>query len=125
VVTISLPEEDQMTFRSLFRITLIGDSLWACVNQYTSPGGDVENTEKTREEDPSESRSGPVREYNSESTRTSDESKDTPDDAKRDPIEASGSCDDRSCVSASDCCKGYQCAFDPERSKVIRYCLPQ
>ena len=28
-------------------------------------------------------------------------------------------------ISASDCCSGYQCAFDPERSKVTRYCLPQ
>ena len=33
-----------MTFRSLFRITLIGCSLWACVNQYTSPDGEVEHT---------------------------------------------------------------------------------
>jgi hypothetical protein len=125
VVTISLPNEDQMTFRSFFRITLVGCSLWACVSQYTSPGGEVEETEKTREEDNSESRSGPVREYNSGETSSSNESKDTPDEAKREPTEASGSCDDRSCVSASDCCKGYQCAFDPERSKVIRYCLPQ
>ena len=114
-----------MTFRSLFRLTLISGSLLACVNQYTSPGGEVENTEKTREEDESESRSGPVREYDSSESTKSSDSKDTPDEAKRDPTEASGTCDDRSCVSASDCCKGYQCAFDPERSKVLRYCLPQ
>jgi hypothetical protein len=49
----------------------------------------------------------------------------TPEDAKRAPIEASGSCDDRACTATDDCCKGYQCGFDPERSKVQRYCLPQ
>lgn len=49
----------------------------------------------------------------------------TPEDAKRAPVEASGSCDDRACTATDDCCKGYQCGFDPERSKVQRYCLPQ
>jgi hypothetical protein len=110
-----------MTFRSLFWITLIGGSLWACVNQYTSPGGDVEETSK--EEKPG-SELPPESSHEREATSSSEETKTTPDDAKREPTEASGSCDDRSCVSASDCCKGYQCAFDPERSKVIRYCLP-
>ncbi len=116
-----------MTLCSFFRITLIGCSLWACVNQYTSPGGEVEetNTEKpTSEETSSESPPSSSRE-SSEDTQPSSEPKNTADEAKRDPIEASGSCDDRSCVSTSDCCKGYQCAFDPERSKVLRYCLPQ
>jgi hypothetical protein len=32
-------------------------------------------------------------------------------------------CDDRSCVGSSDCCNGYSCGFDPERSHVQRYCL--
>ena len=116
-----------MTLRSLFRITLIGGSLCACVNQYTSPGGEVEetSTEKPSSEDTSSEPSSSGSHESSESTSSSSESKGTPEDAKRDPIEASGTCDDRSCVSASDCCKGYQCAFDPERSKVIRYCLPQ
>ena len=36
-----------------------------------------------------------------------------------------GSCDDRPCSSTDDCCKGYACGFDPERSHVQRYCLPQ
>jgi len=49
----------------------------------------------------------------------------TPDEAKRTPTEASGTCDDRSCVASNDCCNGYQCGFDPERSKVQRYCLAQ
>jgi hypothetical protein len=51
--------------------------------------------------------------------------KDTPEEAKRAPVEASGSCDDRACSATDECCKGYQCGFDPERSKVQRYCLVQ
>ena len=35
-----------MTLRSLFRITLIGGVLCACVNQYTSPDGQVGRTER-------------------------------------------------------------------------------
>lgn len=114
-----------MTFCSFFRIILIGGSLGACVNQYTSPDGDVENTSTKPS---SESSSLPSEEQSSsdEPTSASSEKKhETPDDAKRDPIEASGTCDDRSCVSTSDCCKGFQCGFDPERSKVTRYCLQQ
>ena len=114
-----------MTFRSLFRLTLISGSLLACVNQYTSPGGDVEEPErKTEEESPSSESTSSTSRESSDETSSSTEKKETANEAKRDPIEASGTCDDRSCVSASDCCKGYQCAFDPERSKVIRYCLP-
>ena len=111
-----------MTFRSLFRITLVGCSLWACVNQYTNPDGEVESPkeESTRKELPSDTSHEP-----SEAKRPSNEASDTPDEAQRAPTETSGSCDDRSCVSASDCCSGYQCAFDPERSKVTRYCLPK
>lgn len=112
-----------MTFRSLFRITLVGGSLWACVNQYTSPDGEVEHT-KTEpssgtSHEPSEASHEP-----SEATRRSNEANDTPAEAKSAPTEASDTCDDQTCVSASDCCKGYQCAFDPERSKVVRYCQP-
>ena len=35
------------------------------------------------------------------------------------------SCEDQTCVGNEDCCKGYGCAFDPERSRVQRYCLKQ
>jgi hypothetical protein len=38
---------------------------------------------------------------------------------------ASGACDDRACTSTEDCCKGFACGFDPERSRVQRYCQPQ
>lgn len=42
------------------------------------------------------------------------------------PISAvADSCDDRTCVGAEDCCKGYACGFDPERSHVQRYCQAQ
>jgi hypothetical protein len=111
-----------MTFRSFFRITVVGGSLWACVNQYTNPDGEVESTneESTRKEPPSHTPHEP-----SEATRPSKEADDTAEEAKRAPTETSGTCDDRTCVSASDCCSGYQCAFDPERSKVLRYCLPK
>ena len=106
-----------MKFCSLFRITLIGGSLCACVNQYTSPGGEVESTST---EPPSSTSHEP-----SEATKPPNQANGTPDEAKRTPTEASGTCDDQTCVSATDCCKGYQCAFDPERSKVLRYCLPK
>jgi len=111
-----------MTFGSLFRIILIGGSLGACVNQYTSPGGEVENTntESTSAEPPSATPHEP-----SEAARPPNETKDTPHEADRAPTETSGTCDDRTCVSTSDCCSGYQCGFDPERSKVTRYCLAQ
>jgi hypothetical protein len=36
---------------------------------------------------------------------------------------AGESCGDVACQSNSDCCKGYACGFDPERSHVQRYCL--
>ncbi|HKO52510.1 MAG TPA: hypothetical protein VJV79_32605 [Polyangiaceae bacterium] len=36
---------------------------------------------------------------------------------------AGESCGDVACQSNSDCCKGYSCGFDPERSRVQRYCL--
>ena len=111
-----------MTFCSLFRITLIGGSLCACVSQYTSPDGSNEpDVESTSTEPPS----GTSHEPSEAKRPPKKETSDTPDDAKRTPTEASGSCDDRSCVSTSDCCKGYQCGFDPERSKVLRYCLAQ
>lgn len=36
---------------------------------------------------------------------------------------AGESCGDVACQSNSDCCKGYSCGFDPDRSRVQRYCL--
>ncbi|HET7540505.1 MAG TPA: hypothetical protein VFK05_11560 [Polyangiaceae bacterium] len=36
---------------------------------------------------------------------------------------AGETCGDVACTSNSDCCKGYACGFDPERSHVQRYCL--
>jgi len=35
---------------------------------------------------------------------------------------AGDTCGDVACQSNSDCCKGYACGFDPERSRVQRYC---
>jgi hypothetical protein len=29
----------------------------------------------------------------------------------------------RQCTSNEDCCAGFSCSFDPERSHVIKYCL--
>ncbi len=41
------------------------------------------------------------------------------------PPPPTGACDDRACVATEDCCGGYACGFDPERSRVQRFCLPQ
>jgi hypothetical protein len=102
VVTISLlPKEDQMTFRSLLLITVIGGSLWACVNKHTPPDPELESTSM-------EPASG--------TSEASEESA---------PSEVSGTCDDRTCVSSNECCKGYECGFDPGRSRVLKYCLSQ
>jgi len=38
---------------------------------------------------------------------------------------AGETCGDVACQSNNDCCKGYACGFDPERSRVQRYCLGQ
>ena len=38
---------------------------------------------------------------------------------------AGETCGDVACQSNTDCCKGYACGFDPERSRVQRYCLGQ
>lgn len=103
-----------MTFCSLFRISLIGGSLWACVNQYTNPEPEVEGTSAE-----------PTSGSSDESSEATSASREANDEPERAPSEASGSCDDRTCVSTTDCCNGYQCGFDPERSKVMRYCLAQ
>ncbi len=29
----------------------------------------------------------------------------------------------RQCSSNEDCCEGFQCGFDPQRSRVVRYCM--
>jgi len=39
------------------------------------------------------------------------------------PSSAGTSCADVACQSNSDCCEGYVCGFDPDRSRVQRYCL--
>jgi hypothetical protein len=39
------------------------------------------------------------------------------------PAPPTGACDDRACTVDQDCCEGYGCSLDPERSRVQRYCL--
>lgn len=116
-----------MTFRSLFWITLIGGSPCACMNQYTSPGGEVEQTStEPSSSEPSEATSDSSESSDSsDSTSSSSSSSGTANERERAPSETSGTCDDQTCVSSTDCCKGYACGFDPERSKVMRYCLAQ
>lgn len=41
------------------------------------------------------------------------------------PAAPTGACDDRKCSVDQDCCDGYGCSLDPERSRVQRYCLPK
>ncbi len=99
--------------------TLVLASLLAAACKYSSPDPEVGGPKE-----PSVSpEAQPVEPAIPPSTEGA--KRETPEDAKRAPTEASGSCDDRSCVSTDDCCKGYQCGFDQERSKVQRYCLVQ
>jgi hypothetical protein len=48
------------------------------------------------------------------------ESAHAPDPASNPALD---SCDGVACESTTDCCKGYDCGFDPDRSRVQRYCL--
>ena len=41
---------------------------------------------------------------------------------KDDPCKGKGG-EPVSCTSVEDCCKGYACTHDPERSRVTLYCL--
>ena len=47
------------------------------------------------------------------------------DDSPKANTETAGTCDDQTCVGTEDCCKGFACGFDPERSRVQRYCLKE
>jgi len=68
-------------------------------------------------------------------TKTSSDAKASPEPdtvAAKAPAKASEesqavgeTCEDIACQSNSDCCKGYACGFDAERSHVQRYCLGQ
>jgi hypothetical protein len=118
-----------MTSRRIFR--LVCGSVLAIACKYSSPDPALSNTSTEapgphRAPDSAESSEpGPPSEASGNTISKESHSKETPAEAKRAPVEASGSCDDRSCVASQDCCGGYQCGFDPERSKVQRYCLPQ
>jgi len=45
--------------------------------------------------------------------------------SESEPQSAGDTCGDVACQSTTECCKGYACGFDPERSRVQRYCLGQ
>ena len=109
-----------MTDTRMIRALVLGSAL-ALACKYSEPDAKLGGNEEQKVS--AESREKP--EPANQDTPSSQSKKDTPDEAKRQPTEASGSCDDRSCVASQDCCGGYQCGFDPERSKVQRYCLPQ
>lgn len=110
-----------MTYRRMMRALVLGSALplaFAC--RYSEPDTKLGNDEQTLGSESHEAPEPANQEPSSDSPK-----KGTPEEAKRQLTEASGSCDDRSCVATQDCCDGYQCGFDPERSKVERYCLPQ
>ena len=70
----------------------------------------------------------PMTKTSSDATTTAAEQDSVPAPAK--PAEgesqaAGDTCGDVACQSSNECCKGYVCGFDPERSKVQRYCLGQ
>lgn len=108
-----------MTYTRMIRALVLGSAL-ALSCKYSEPDAKLGNDEQKLS---SESHETP--EPANQDKSASEPKKGTPDEAKRQLTEASGSCDDRSCVASQDCCGGYQCGFDPERSKVERYCLPQ
>jgi hypothetical protein len=101
-------------------LALVLGSALALSCKYSEPDTKLGNDEQKLS---SESHEAP--EPANQETSADSPKKGTPEEAKRQLTEASGSCDDRSCVASQDCCGGYQCGFDPERSKVQRYCLPQ
>lgn len=94
----------------------------SCKYGSSTPDPEVGGTQEKSMSSPSSEKPEPANQSNGSPDEP--QHKGTPDEAKRTPTEASGTCDDRSCVASQDCCSGYQCAFDPERSKVQRYCLP-
>lgn len=108
-----------MAYTRMLRALVLGSvGLVAC--KYSEPepavGGPKEQPQSSEE---------PLSSEQAREPEPANQKGDTPEEAKRTPTEASGTCDDRSCVASNDCCSGYQCGFDPERSKVQRYCLPQ
>lgn len=67
-------------------------------------------------------------------TKTSNDAKPAPEQdsmgaapakASEESQAAGDTCGDVACTANNDCCKGYVCGFDPERSHVQRYCLGQ
>ena len=118
-----------MTSRHLFMTAMVAVSaaLYAC--RYSEPEPQTPDS-KASSSSSSESSAPSASDSDSDSSSSSasDDSSGTNEvsnDAKREPTEASGACDDRQCVADQDCCKGYGCSFDPERSKVQRYCVKE
>jgi len=69
----------------------------------------------------------PMTKTSSDATTTAAEhdSVATPTKSADESQAAGETCGDVACQSSNECCKGYVCGFDPERSKVQRYCLGQ
>jgi hypothetical protein len=110
----------------MIRIAVVQGSFLLLACKYSSPDPAVSNTSTQSPSSTHDSTESTETPHSTESSAAQGTStKGTPEEAKRAPTEASGSCDDRSCVASSDCCGGFECGFDPERSKVQRYCLKQ
>ena len=93
---------------------------WSC--RYQEPEPEVGGT--SSESSPSMKEHGaPAEETSSESGREGED--ETQSEPAAHPTETTGACDDRACTATEDCCKGYACGFDPQRSRVQRFCLPQ
>ena len=111
-----------MTDTRMIRALVLGSVLALALScKYSEPEPKLGNEEQKVSTESHETPEPP----NQGDKAAAEPKKGTPEEAKRQLTEASGSCDDRSCVASQDCCGGYQCGFDPERSKVQRYCLPQ
>jgi hypothetical protein len=107
-----------MTFRigaCLSAVLLFGTTA-SC--RYSEPPKEPEASSPSSESRPTTTES-------SDSSSESSESEPAEGESPTPPTQTTGACDDRACTATEDCCKGYACGFDPERSRVQRFCLPQ
>jgi len=105
-----------MAFRSLILTTLVF-AFWPTACRYTDPNAPV--VEAKPEEPPLPPEKAQPKDEPAPATDNGPPESAVPERA------TTGACDDRACTASEDCCKGFVCGFDPERSRVQRYCQPQ
>lgn len=103
-----------MTFMRCGLIAIVASlgSMTSCSYGSSTPQPESGNTEVTP----------PPKEDSEPAPSSGDEAAPSSSDEAA-PSKPTGACDDRACTVDQDCCKGYGCSLDPERSRVQRYCL--